>query len=68
MGKKETKTIEILQHNVKYRYNNDQDMPEHEEEHVQQMITDGYSSGELNDSTDVGDDLVENHGWWEINN
>lgn len=52
------KTIEILQHRISYWYDKDKEMPEHEQEHIQQMIIEGYSSGELNDN--------ENRGWWNI--
>lgn len=53
------RTIRILQHEISYYYGNDQDMPEGEQEHVQQMIVDGYNQGELCDSD-------ENRGWWHI--
>jgi len=56
------KEIIILQHRISYWYDNDQDMPEHEEEHVKEMIIEGFSSGELNDS---GEDY-DNTGWWSI--
>ena len=56
------KEIQILRHQISYWYDNDQDMPEHEQQHVQQMIIDGYGSGELNDGTDT----EENRGWWSI--
>ena len=58
------KTVQLLQHNVGYWYSNDQDMPNHEEEHVCRMISDGYSEGELNDSNDK----QEIRGYWRINN
>lgn len=58
------KKVTILQHNIEYWYDNDQDMPDHEREHVCYMITEGYSEGELNDSTDAED----NRGYWKINN
>ncbi len=61
---KETKTITILQHNISYWYDNGQDMPEHEEEHVADMIGQGFCAGELNDSNDT----EENRGWWKIDN
>ena len=60
--KKENRNIEILQHNISYYYNHDQEMPEHEEQHVRDMIIEGYSGGELNDSNDK----TENYGWWRI--
>ncbi len=54
------KTIKILQHTISYNYRNDQDIPEHEENHVEQMIIDGYNEGELCDSES------EERGWWKI--
>jgi len=57
------KEIEILQHTVKYYYNNDMDMPESEEEHVKNMIIEGYNQGELNT---IGEDGDETRGWWQI--
>ena len=56
------KRIEILQHQISYWYDNDQDMPEHEIEHVQKMIIEDYNQGELNDETDT----EQNRGWWKI--
>jgi len=53
------RTVEILKHNISYWYEYDVEMPEHEEEHIKEMIIEGYSSGELNI-----DNL--NRGWWEI--
>jgi len=53
------KEIEILQHKISYYYGNNQDMPEGEQDHVRDMIIDGYNQGELNDSN-------ENRGWWHI--
>ncbi len=61
-AKRVQKEIEILQHNINYWYDNNQAMPEHEQEHVQKMIINGYHSGELNDSTEDN----ENRGWWSI--
>lgn len=57
----ENKTIEILQHNISYWYEDDQEMPDYEQDHVKKMITDGISSGQLVDSD-------ENTGWWKIDN
>ncbi len=60
------KHVEILQHNIDYWYKEDQDMPEHEREHVQEEIERGYSQGQLVDeNADTGD---INTGWWTINN
>lgn len=53
------KTTIILQHTVSYYYDNNQDMTEGDQEHVQEMIIEGYSSGELNDKN-------EHRGWWAI--
>ncbi len=53
------RTIEILQHIISYYYEYDQEMPDHEEEHVNEMIQQGYIEGELNDDN-------ENRGWWSI--
>lgn len=44
---------------IKYYYNKAQDMPESEQEHVKEMLEEGYVEGELND-------LNENRGWWKI--
>ena len=58
--------IEILKHNVDYWYSEDQEMPDHEQEHVEKMITEGYSSGQL---VDVNHETeLENTGWWKIEN
>lgn len=61
--KTDNRTIEILQHNISYWYNEDQEMPECEEEYIKEMIIEGYSSGELNC---LMPDDSENRGWWEI--
>lgn len=53
------KKIKILFHSISYYYNNDQDMPEDEQEHVKEMIIEGYSSGQLVDSK-------EHTGQWSI--
>ena len=55
--------IEILKHTINYWYNEDIEMPECEQEHVQEMIIEGYSSGELICLMPNDD---ENRGWWEI--
>jgi len=56
------RTIQILQHSISYYYSEDQEMPEHEQEHVQEMIIEGYSQGELNDENEQ----TSNRGWWKI--
>ena len=53
------RTIEILQHTISYWYETDQEMSESEQEHVNDMIQDGYNQGELNDNN-------ENRGWWKM--
>ena len=58
-GKTKHREIEILQHTISYYYDKDQEMPESEQAHVQEMIIDGYTAGELND-------VNENRGWWSI--
>lgn len=56
--------IEILQHEISYYYENNQEMPEHEQEHIKEMIEEGYNQGELNDfSTETETDI---RGWWQI--
>ena len=55
------KNIYLLQR-ISYWYDNGQDMPEHEQEHVKSMIFEGYNQGELNDETETD----ANRGWWSI--
>jgi len=55
--------IKILQHTIDYWYEDGQEMPEHEQEHVKDMIIDGYSSGELVDHNNKEE---MNTGWWKI--
>lgn len=62
--KQENRTIEIeagipKDYTISYYYEKDQEMPESEQEHVKDMLEDGYTSGELNDSN-------ENRGWWNL--
>lgn len=59
----ETREIEILQHKISYYYDNDQEMPEHEQEHVSGMIKQGYNQGELNDLSEKDEEVG---GWWKI--
>ena len=54
--------ITILQHTISYWYDNGQEMPEYEQEHIQEMIIAGYNQGELNDETET----ESNGGWWSI--
>ena len=56
------RNIEILQHNIEYWYLDDQEMPDYEQEHIKQMIIDGFSSGQLIDTNGK----TENVGWWKI--
>jgi hypothetical protein len=60
----ENKTVKILFHEISYYYDNDQKMPEIEEEHVKEMINNGFSSGELNFYDHKTDQEIR--GWWEI--
>jgi len=58
------KTIELeaklpTDFEIAYWYHKPQEMPESEQEHVIEMLEDGYVEGELND-------LNENRGWWHI--
>jgi hypothetical protein len=64
MQKDTRKEVEILQHTIKYYYDNDMDMPKHEQEHVKEMIIEGYNQGELNCLMPDGD--TEIRGWWQI--
>lgn len=41
--KDNNKTIEILQHTISYYYRDGRDMPDDEQEHVQEMIIEGYN-------------------------
>ena len=52
------KTIKILQHTIEYWYEQDQEMPHHEQEHVQELIIEGFNQGQLVDG--------DNTGWWKI--
>jgi len=60
----ENRTIRILQHQISYWYDDDQEVPDIEQEHVREMIIKGYSSGELNCL--MHDCQTENRGWWHI--
>ena len=57
------RTIEILQHQIEYWYGEDQEMPDHEEDHVRELIIEGYGSGQLIDEDQGG---KMNIGWWKI--
>lgn len=61
------RTVEILQHNIEYWYKKDQEMPDHEQDHVKEMIIEGFCEGQLvdNDKTDSAGD-GSNIGWWKI--
>ena len=56
------RTITILQHEISYWYGEDQEMPDHEQEHIKEMIIEGFSSGQI---VDVNENS-ENVGWWRI--
>lgn len=56
-------TIEILQHNIEYFYDTEQEMPESEREHVKRSIIDGYREGQL---VYMMPDGSSNIGWWKI--
>ena len=57
-------TIEILKHTIDYWYREDQEMPDHEQEHVESMIMEGFSQGELIDHDRETEEV--NTGWWKI--
>lgn len=52
-----------IEYHISYWYTKDQEMPEHEAEHVREMLEEGYTSGEL---LDEGRNGNINHGWWEV--
>ncbi len=56
--------IEILQHTIDYWYEDDQEMPDYEQDHVKEMIMQGFSSGQLIDVNRETE--TENTGWWKI--
>ena len=60
------KTIEICCHRINFCYFDweGKEVPECEEEHVKQMICEGYVEGELNYLDPDGD--TEHRGWWSI--
>lgn len=57
------KHADILQHDVYYHYENEEELSESEEEHIKGMITQGFNAGELNH---IGENDEENNGWWKI--
>ena len=66
--KKSERTITIeasvpKDYKIEYWYDRDQEMPESEQEHVKEMIEQGYVEGQLIyvDPKDRG-----NNGWWKI--
>jgi len=62
---KENKHIEICQHNISYYYRGyNGEMVESEQEHVKEMICEGYNQGELCMLNDNG--TKEYRGWWHI--
>ena len=61
----ENKNIQICQHNISYYYKGyDGEMPECEQEHIKELICDGYNQGELCMIDDGGTN--EYRGWWHI--
>ncbi len=48
---------------IEYWYERDQEMPESEQEHVKQLLEEGYISGQL-----LYQDEKEhlNQGWWDL--
>ena len=59
------RTIEILQHNISYWYNDDMEMPESEQDYVRHSIEQGCNRGQLVYEEDEKD---MNTGWWKIDN
>ena len=55
---------EILQHRIDWWYEDESivELPESEEEHIQQSIIDGCSSGQLV----YENEIIETTGWWKI--
>jgi hypothetical protein len=65
--------IEILLHPISFYYKGDEPlpeddlpMPESEQEHVREMIEQGYYAGELNYVRGFGEEIKEWTGWWQI--
>ena len=58
----EKKSIEVLQHTIKYSYSGDYEgePDECDIEHLEKCIKEGYNQGELN----TGEE--EHRGWWEL--
>ena len=57
----------ILHHRIGWHYIdsfNPSELPESEEEHIKEMIKEGYSSGQLVYTLPKG--KIEHIGWWEI--
>jgi hypothetical protein len=62
---KENKIIEICSHNISYYYKGyDGEMPESEQEHVKELICEGFNQGELCMYNHSG--TKEYRGWWHI--
>lgn len=61
----DNRTIEILQHNISYWYDEDMEMGECDQEHVDSQIKEGMSQGQL--VTEDRDGNM-NTGWWKIDN
>jgi hypothetical protein len=62
----ENRTIKVLQHKVEYWFRNDNyegELNDCDEEHIKEMIIDGYNQGELCSCPD-GENSY--YGWWKI--
>lgn len=61
-----TLETEILLHPIEYYFRNDseRELTESDEEHIKQMITEGYVEGELNSYDPETEE--EFSGWWKI--
>lgn len=57
---------EILFHEIEYYYEGypEMELPESEEEYIQESIIKGYREGELNYANNDSD--TEYYGWWRI--
>jgi hypothetical protein len=52
------RNLEILQHNIEYWYRKDQELTEQDYQHIEDLLHEGFSSGQLVDG--------DNIGWWSI--
>lgn len=67
--------IDILQHEIEFYIQDDEgvniknELPEYDIEHIEEMIKDGYHTGEICASiflNETDDEPTECHGWWSI--